>query len=308
MQARRSVTIGGAGAIALDENLALDAELEAGKGRVVARERSYGGNTATALAAVARNHAVAKWIGYLPSGEASAGARADLESFGVDTSVAIATSTPPIRSTVLTTPSGERFIAFDDDIPMGFPPNLAAGVLNDIDVLLVDQYASAHPEVIRAARRLGIPVVADVERADWPDLDHIVSAADHLVVPLDFAARRVGSTHGEEAVTRLWMPHHSAVVVTDGGNGAWYRDPSSDRVVHVPAFSVDVIDTNGCGDIFHGIYALAIGEGRGVGQAVVRASAAGALAATGRGGRGHIPEAGEIDALADSRSNATTHN
>jgi sugar/nucleoside kinase (ribokinase family) len=308
MQTQRRVTIGGGGAIALDENVVLDAELQMGKARVVAREFSYGGNTATALVTIALNHADARWIGYLPSGPTSGGSREDLESFGVDTSAATATTTPPIRSTVLATPSGDRFIAFDDDTLVGFPPTVDERILHGIDVLLVDQYASSQPEIIHAARQLRIPVVADIERADWPDADRIVRVADHLVVPLHFAAERAGAVGGDDAVSVLWGSQHSAVVVTDGENGAWYREATTDHVVHVPSFPVDVVDTSGCGDVFHGIYALAIGEGRGVGEAVVRASAAGALAATGRGGRGRIPRASDIDDLVATRSFAPTHN
>jgi sulfofructose kinase len=51
----------------------------------------------------------------------------------------------------------------------------------------------------------------------------------------------------------------------------------------LPAFHVEARDTTGAGDIFHGAFALAVAEGRTVGEALVFASAAAAVrCATGR--------------------------
>jgi sulfofructose kinase len=55
-------------------------------------------------------------------------------------------------------------------------------------------------------------------------------------------------------------------------------------VRHFPAFKVDAFDTNGCGDTFHGAFALAMARGLAVKQAVTFASAAAALKAFAAGG------------------------
>ena len=46
-----------------------------------------------------------------------------------------------------------------------------------------------------------------------------------------------------------------AVIVTCGEEGCWYLGESLDCPVHQPAFNVEVLDTTGCGDVFHGAYA-----------------------------------------------------
>jgi sugar/nucleoside kinase (ribokinase family) len=58
---------------------------------------------------------------------------------------------------------------------------------------------------------------------------------------------------------------------------------------HVPAFPVDVVDTTGCGDVFHGAYAAALAAGATVDRCVAIASASAALKATSRGGQAGVP-------------------
>ena len=60
----------------------------------------------------------------------------------------------------------------------------------------------------------------------------------------------------------------SAVVVTDGTNGVVVREPRAPgRVFHQPAFRVETVDTNGCGDVFHGCYAARAVRGHADGAA-----------------------------------------
>jgi sulfofructose kinase len=68
----------------------------------------------------------------------------------------------------------------------------------------------------------------------------------------------------------------------------------ADKLFEVPGHSIKVVDTTGCGDVFHGAYALAIARGRSVRDAAEYANAAAALAATRTGGREGIPSSGEL--------------
>ncbi len=51
-----------------------------------------------------------------------------------------------------------------------------------------------------------------------------------------------------------------------------------------------VVDTTGCGDVFHGAYAAAIARGAGTRAAIRLASAAAGMKATRPGGRAGIPD------------------
>ena len=67
---------------------------------------------------------------------------------------------------------------------------------------------------------------------------------------------------------------------------SWYEDGVLNRQKACP---IDVIDTTGAGDVFHGAYAFAIGGGLGVADAMSFASAAAALKCTRANGRAGIP-------------------
>ncbi len=83
------------------------------------------------------------------------------------------------------------------------------------------------------------------------------------------------------------------MAVTLGGDGVmWIEDGEA---AMIPAFDVDVVDTLGAGDVFHGAYALAIGEGRPVEEALRRSAAAAALKCTRHGVAGASPTANELE-------------
>jgi hypothetical protein len=89
-------------------------------------------------------------------------------------------------------------------------------------------------------------------------------------------------------------------VVTGGDRGCWYAEGAG-AVHHVPAFEVAVVDTTGCGDVFHGAYAACIARGEPVRQAIRVAAAAAALKATRPGGRAGIPTRPAVDAFLAAR-------
>jgi sulfofructose kinase len=66
----------------------------------------------------------------------------------------------------------------------------------------------------------------------------------------------------------------------------------------MPAFAVDVVDTTGCGDVFHGVYAAALAEGLPLEKRVKLASAAAALKAMQPGGQRGIPRREDVLKLA----------
>ena len=95
-------------------------------------------------------------------------------------------------------------------------------------------------------------------------------------------------------LSALWNDRPSHRRVTDGADGVWFRDAASADGHHQPSFKVPVIDTTGCGDVFHGAYAVALARGLDASERVRFAAAAGAICATGRGGRGRLPTEGDI--------------
>lgn len=288
----------GFGAVAIDDIVYVDRPLKAGKGRVVGRTRDFGGNVATALVAVARLGGRAGFIGWLSGAPADDPSAGELERHGVDISRAPRRSDArAIRSVITVGPDGERFIAYDDDVPHGTCDDLGDEVLSEARVLLIDGYATHSERTVAQARTLGLSVVADIEWSVGPATDRLIALADHLVLPLAYAEAHTGETAPAAILQRLWADDRAAVVLTDGDRGAFLRQAGDVRDWHVPAYAVRAVDTTGAGDCFHGAYALALSRGEPPIDCVRYAAAAAAVSVTGKGGRMALPDHAACTAL-----------
>lgn len=87
----------------------------------------------------------------------------------------------------------------------------------------------------------------------------------------------------------------SAVVITLGEQGASLSTPT--ECTHIPAFSVDVVDTTGAGDAFSGAMATALANGNELSDAVKFATAAGAAATTVLGATPSMPTQEKIKTI-----------
>jgi sulfofructose kinase len=281
-------TVVGGGAATVDQLLFVDGSIGDGKGRVLRRETRFGGNIATALVAAARAGASCAFLGHLPDDTSGLGLLDRLRAEGVNVEHArTSPETPPIHSVVLVGQDGRRFIAFDDHTVMGLPPDLDLDLVRAARVLILDGYGvTGGLRAASAARAAGVAVIVDMERTKGSLIAKLLGVADHLVLPREAALAWTGAGSPAEAVDALWQDDRAAVVVTSGVDGCWYRsadDPHA-GVRHHPALIVDVVDTTGCGDVFHGSYAAALAEGNSIARCVARATAAAAECATRPGG------------------------
>jgi sugar/nucleoside kinase (ribokinase family) len=285
----------GLGCVAVDDLLYVPAyPLADAKVRVRWRARQCGGLTGTALVAAERLGARCAFAGVLGDDDES---RFVLDCFGregIDTTTVVhRPEARPIRSTIVVDETRQtRTIFYDLAGSTGADPDAPpAEVITSSRVLFVDHYGvEGMTRAARLARAAGTKVVADLERDDWPGFDDLLALVDHLIVSQDFAAQRTGAADPPEAVRRLWAQGREAVVVTCGAGGCWYRgehEPAQPR--HRPAFAVQVVDTTGCGDVFHGAYAAALAKGQSLEERIRFATAAAALKATRHGGQAGIP-------------------
>lgn len=287
--------VAGAGCASIDEFLYVDASLSDDKGRVLAQEQQPGGNIATALVAAAGLGAKVAFAGRLSDRDEGAIVRADFAAHGVDLTFALPDpQARPIRATIVVYKDGERFIAYDDVTTVGLSPGDDVTALRQARVVLLDKYALA-PAVAALGTALNeVMIVADVEaEVDWAALQQV----QHLVLPMAAARQLSGERDPTAILNLLWSDRRAAVVVTDGGHGVWFRDGTGPDCQYQPAFEVPVVDTTGCGDVFHGAYAVALARGLDVADCVRFAAAAGAICATGRGGRGRLPTDRTIDQI-----------
>jgi len=263
------------------------------KAPVVEERRQGGGLTGTALVAAARLGARAAYCGVLGDDELSRFTIQELEREGVDCSLALRRADArPIHSRIIVERSmGQRVILFSF---AGFterrPEEMSEELIANCRVLFVDHIVLAGSlRAIELAHAHSIPAVGDVERDVGAGLQELMRGIDHLIVGVQFAGRVTGEGDPAAMVRALSGPGRACAVVTAGDRGCWYSERGGEAQ-HYPAFRMQVVDTTGCGDVFHGAYAACIARGEGVSAAIRVATAAAGIKATQPGGRVGIPD------------------
>jgi sulfofructose kinase len=260
-----------------------------------------GGCAANAAVAIVRLGGAARLSSPLGDG-AGADAVGDriverLAREGVDCApvVRVAGARSPI-SAILVDASGERLIVNDRD------ERLSDALVADPDALLHgcaavladNRFADFVLPLCRAARARGLPAILDGDRPTRAS-DALLTVCTHVVFAADGLRATAGMDDLEAALKAIAARSDAFLAVTDGANGVlWLADGAARRL---PAIAVEVVDTLGAGDVFHGAFALALAEGRGEADALRFASAAAAIKCTRFGGIAGAPRRGELSAL-----------
>jgi ribokinase len=255
-----------------------------------------GGLTGTALVTVSRLGGKAAIAAKLGNSFWSQKSIEALKKEGVDISNIIRSegSEPVISMIISNQEDLERNIFFSrKGVSYPFPDELSdQHWYEHTRVLLIDHgTGKAGVKAASLAAEHGVEVVIDAERIE-PHLEEMFDFCDHIVVSQDFARMYAGNDQLEKAIYSLRKKPEQHIVVTRGSRGL--MGLYADKLFEVPGHSIKVVDTTGCGDVFHGAYALAIARGRSVRDAAEYANAAAALAATRTGGREGIPSSGEL--------------
>ena len=87
----------------------------------------------------------------------------------------------------------------------------------------------------------------------------------------------------------------ASILLTLGGDGSAYLDPSLETPICQPAFPVEAVDTTAAGDTFTGFLVAGLAAGLTVAKAMERASAAAAISVTRHGAAPSIPTAKEVE-------------
>jgi len=283
------------GAVLLDRVYGLESIPAAGS-KAFARSyhESGGGIAATAAVAVARLGGAASWCG--PAGADSTGdlLLAMLGRQGVD--CGMASRLPGVASpsaVALVDAAGERALVIHRD--PGLRLDRCALPADTAAVLADHRHSGAVLDAFAQARARGLPSVLDADVGQVHGFPEMVRAAGHAVFSRPALAAFTGLQVPADGLHAAQAHTGGVVGVTLGEAGSLFL--LDGRLHEVAAFPVRARDTTGCGDVFHGAYALALAEGRGVLDAARFASAAAALkAASGRGWDG-MPGRVEVDAL-----------
>jgi sugar/nucleoside kinase (ribokinase family) len=197
-------------------------------------------------------------------------------------------------SLILLDAEGEKSIATRRGVGLGAVlPRDAGALVADADAVLLDnRFPEFVGAVAQAARARHIPVVIDLDLKTAPD-DPLLALGSHVIASAEALRATTGEQDFAAGLAKLAAHNSGLLAVTDGANGVYWREGGSLR--HMPGFSVDVVDTLGAGDAFHGAFTLALVEGRGLREALRFAGATAALKCTRFGGANGAPRRAEVE-------------
>jgi len=186
------------------------------------------------------------------------------------------------------------------------PEELPDDFLDNTDFLLIDGLmlnVSLH--AVRKAKEKGIPVMLDAGklREGMIELAHM---CDYVVCSEEFARELTGEEgfEPEKAILHMKSFKARAVTLTLGEKGS--ITTAGGEVFYIPAFKVEVVDTTGAGDVFHGGYIYGVLQKWNIRDVVIFASAFAALKCRRLGGRAGIPGLDEVKSFLAKHGNYIT--
>jgi sulfofructose kinase len=249
-----------------------------------------GGMAATAAVAVASLGGAAAWCGRVGGDETGRALLAALRGTGVDVSaVSVTAGARTPSSGVLVDAEGERILAVFPGAGLPEDAPVAPSLLDGAGAVLADpRWPEGGERLFALAASRGLPRVLDADIAPRATLRHLAALADHVVFSQRGLVEFGGTGDPAAALAEAAATLRGTVAVTLGAGGSlWWQEG---RAVRLSAPEVAARDTTGCGDVFHGAYALALAEGRPVPEAARFATAAAALKAERGNGWAGMPD------------------
>lgn len=246
--------------------------------------RRCGGLTAAALVAAVRAGARCAYAACLGKDELSEHVASHLTYEGINLQHAPRLPQGRVVHSIIivSQDTGGRTIFFETGGLIGAHDRLpSAEVIRAAKVLFIDHYGMrGNLRAARIARAAGVSIVADFENAAVPLFQEVLKLVDHLILSEGFALKLTRAATPADAALGLWGPGRAVVIVTSGPGGCWSVSAEHGTAAkHHPAFAVEVADSTGCGDVFHGAYAARLARGDDLQQRIRFASAAAALKA-----------------------------
>ena len=167
-----------------------------------------------------------------------------------------------------------------------------------IDVILSDGH---EPEVSIAAIKKYPDAISVVDAGTYRESTYQVAReVDYIVCSEDFARQYTGKSVNlenweecKEIFHEVKKINNKEVVITLGEKGLLYNMDGD--LIHLDAYKVKAIDTNGAGDIFHGAFAYGIEKKLELIDVLKKSSMASAISVQSMGGQISIPTLTEVE-------------
>lgn len=261
-----------------------------------------GGFVATAMVACARLEADCRFFSLLGDDQTGDQILAGLreECVSLDEIVRFPGGESPFSFIHVDDRTGERTIFHRAAQGLNWTPKTHhLDLISECGALLIDDYyVDLSLAASIKAREFGVPVVADMTPKEKNF--HLLGSVDILIAPQHFA-RKVGLEHDlDRALDAIHEMGPTTAVITLGGDGWVYSDPNGRG--RGKAFKIDVVDTTGAGDVFHGAFAYGLALKWGTARCCEFASAVAAMKCTKVGGRTGIPTLSQVTEFLKVRS------
>lgn len=250
--------------------------------------QSLGGNGANTASAIAKLGVPARLVGAVGNDPFGDAALARLHACGVDTSLVARLDSGTATSVALVRTDGTRAFlhrpGVSREVFSGEFQVTAAMAAGCTRLHVGNPFALKHiraksPAILRDASQLGLATSLDTA---WDALDEWMSIVgpclphtEILFTNEDEARKLTGSTDPATVAARFRDHGATMVVLKLGAAGCAICSLSGEQ--HVPAFSVQAIDTTGAGDCFAGAFLAALQHGCSMSEAARIANAVGAL-------------------------------
>ncbi|MCW4012194.1 MAG: PfkB family carbohydrate kinase [Candidatus Bathyarchaeota archaeon] len=259
-----------------------------------------GGQVGTGLVAASKLGATTGYVGTAGTDYAGELKIESLREWGVDTSNVIRREGPDGQVILVTVQSstGERVFNHSDRLdsePLRID-ELDYDYITSADYLLVDgSHSVAALEAVKWMREAGKQVVLDGSKTDKPISEStrkLIPYVDVLVCGSGFSEKLTGVSDVYDAGKRVIELGPSIFVETLGERGS--VTVTKEGCFETPAFTVEVKDTTGAGDVFHGAYLYGLIKGWNPERITQFSTAVSALKCTRMGGRRSAPSLDEV--------------
>ncbi|MBF0345040.1 MAG: sugar kinase [Nitrospirae bacterium] len=264
-----------------------------------------GGPVATALVALSRLGIKTRFMGIVSDDNVGRQIRAGLKDENVDVLCLLEETggQSQMACIIVNRNTGSRTIFWNRPTVQlrdltKVPETSLEAFLIDVSILHLDGLMEdVSIELASRAHSLGIPVMLDAGSLRQRSLE-LIPMCNYVVASERFS-REMSANH-EETLKILLRMGVCTATITLGAQGSITLQ--GDRLVQQPAYKVQVVDTTGAGDVFHGGYIYGLLMGWPIKEILRFSSAVAAIKCTKPGGRSGIPSFSEAMGFINSHN------
>jgi sugar/nucleoside kinase (ribokinase family) len=263
-----------------------------------------GGQVATALTTCSRLGLTTHYMGSVGSDELGRIQIASLQKDNVDISGVrvVEGATSQMAIAMIEEGVGERTIIWHRDPRLTFPPEeVSQEAIRSARILHLDGRDShAALKAAQSAKLSDTLVVIDIDKIYDETTEQLLGLVDYLIAAEEFAHELTGQQQKPDQMVRALSERFPQAItgITLGPRGAIFMIDSEPECS--PAFEVEVRDTTGAGDVFHGAFIFGVVQGWDLRKTIRFAHAVAAIKCTELGARAGIPDLAKVDSFLET--------